>query len=271
MPCRQPRSVYHHINFLRPLDLKNFRDRLATPGRRLPMHFIETVAGHILAQLFEIAPLAHLPLRVDAERTAVHEQRREIFALGKQVRVNANLGLRCHLFASGPESKRRIAFQINRSEAVVPTLARRARPRQMRPLAACGQRHRQSFLIRNNFLRQCQAHAQLTIRLRRVAQAQFQFRRAVFRHPSNRRQLGADAAQAASRPERICRCQHHERDDERHGHAHRGRFDRSQQRERQHDDRRPNQQAIAGNDHPSPPCRRRREEALSDAVVWVAL
>ena len=78
----QPRGVKDHINLLRPFDLKQFGDWMPSLGRRLPVNLVVSVPGYVLAEPFKFAPLADLPVRVDAEGTAIKKQRRKILPLG---------------------------------------------------------------------------------------------------------------------------------------------------------------------------------------------
>ena len=71
MSGRKPGRVYDDIDFLRALDLKNFGDGFSAAGGGFPMNFIETIAGAVLAQFFEIPSLADLALRMKAQRSAM--------------------------------------------------------------------------------------------------------------------------------------------------------------------------------------------------------
>ena len=75
----QPRGVHDHIDLLGPFDLENLRDRPAPPGGGLPVDFIVAVAGNVFAQFFEIAALADLPLRVEAEGAPVQNSAARFF------------------------------------------------------------------------------------------------------------------------------------------------------------------------------------------------
>jgi len=42
--------------------------------------FVQRVAVDVIAQLFKLAPLPHLPLRVNAERAAIQKERGDTLA-----------------------------------------------------------------------------------------------------------------------------------------------------------------------------------------------
>ncbi len=129
-PRAEPRRINDDINLLGPLDLKNFRNGFATARGGFPVDLVVAVAGHVLAQFFELAPFADLPLRMQAGYPAIQEQRGEIFPVAQQVRVNAQFRARRQRFAYGPESERRRALHVRGVERKLPALARHARPRQ---------------------------------------------------------------------------------------------------------------------------------------------
>jgi len=62
-------------------------------GRGFPVNFVVTVAGDVFAKLLEVTALADLALGMQAEAAAIQEESGEIFALGQEVGIDANLGL----------------------------------------------------------------------------------------------------------------------------------------------------------------------------------
>jgi len=135
----QSGSVHNDIDFLCLFDLKNFRDRPAAPRRCFPVNFIVAVAGHILAQFFELASFAQLPLRMDAERAAIQKQRRHIFSFGQQIWIDANFRLHGNGFARRPKSERRRCLDKRGIERITAALKGRARDGDSRPLGFGGQ------------------------------------------------------------------------------------------------------------------------------------
>src|SRR5260370_2901807 len=101
------------------------------------MDLIKAVPGNVLAELFEIAAFADLALGVQPERSSIQKKRRELFALGEQVRIHAKLALDPGDSAMRPKSKRRSGLEVDALNRVISTLSRHTLPFVPRPLRLC--------------------------------------------------------------------------------------------------------------------------------------
>src|SRR5206468_11783844 len=63
-PAGKPRRIHDHVDFLSTLDLKNLRDRFTPPRSGFPVNFVKTVPSGVFTQLFKIAALSDLSLRM---------------------------------------------------------------------------------------------------------------------------------------------------------------------------------------------------------------
>src|SRR5260370_775850 len=139
------------------------------------MDLIKAVPGNVLAELFEIAAFADLALGVQPERSSIQKKRRELFALGEQVRIHAKLALDSANAAMRPKSKRRRGFEVDALNRVISTLSRQTGPFVPRPFRRWRQTDDCIRLLRIDLLRERQSQSELASALLLITNPQFDF------------------------------------------------------------------------------------------------
>ena len=118
------------------------------------MDLVEAVTGNVFSKLFKLAAFADLPLGVEAKRTAMQKERRQIFSFGKQVWIHPNLALERYLLSDRPKAERRGGLKIGALKLVIPPLHWPAIPMKAGPFSSGWQGDPGILVVRLNFRRQ---------------------------------------------------------------------------------------------------------------------
>ena len=131
-PRGKPGGIDHYVDLLRALHLKYFRDGAAKPRGGLPVDLVETFAGNVLAQLFELTAAAQLPHHVNAVDAA--PQGLQVL-MTAEIRIDANFNLLERLPpATRPKAERRPgSIKIACIDAVAAAPVRHPRPGELGP------------------------------------------------------------------------------------------------------------------------------------------
>src|SRR6185369_15701735 len=143
---RETGGIEDDVHLLGALDLEDFGDRLPALGGGFPMDFIESIAGNVFAELFEIASAADLALGVEPEGAAMQEKGRQLVALAEQAGIDAQFRGGGQGFADRPKAEPRSRFNPHGLDSEIPPAAGAAGPAEAGPLASFGQGDEGVFL-----------------------------------------------------------------------------------------------------------------------------
>ena len=163
------------------------------------MDFVVAVARHVLAELFKIASLPRLPLRVDAEFAAAEEKRRDVFPLVEKIRIDAQLGARRLARAHRPETQRRGDFEIGALEKILPAPVRRDRPVEPRNRGVRRQQRGAVVRLGGDLARKSEADAEQPRGERFVVDADFEHAGPVFLQAAPRPAVARECRRVAPR------------------------------------------------------------------------
>ena len=104
-------SIKRKIDFLRSLQLEDFRDRKPPFGGRFPVDLIEAVSSFVLSQFLKFSSSANLWLGVHADCAAIQKVR-DLFSFDPQVRVDADFAVDGSMVTMNPETERGTPIKI---------------------------------------------------------------------------------------------------------------------------------------------------------------
>jgi hypothetical protein len=201
------------------------------------MDLVDAVARKVLAQLFEIAALPSLALRVDAKLPALEKERGHVLAFVEHVWIHAQFGARGVARARPPKAKRRGNFQPGAIEKILAALARRAGPIELRKFSAGGQQRQARVLRDLDFTGKGEADPQGARNLRRIVDAHWEVGFLIFLQTREFRELDADSRQSRRRERSIEENDGEEATDEKCSHSKRRRHGPADGSARQHNHR----------------------------------
>ncbi len=213
------------------------------------MNLVVAVTGHVHPQLFEVAPLARLPLRMRADIRPAQEERGNVLPLRVEIGIHPHLHARRLAPAHGPESQRRLRFEISVLEKVLAAAIGSHIPLDPRHGGICRQLCDPVVGLRGQFAREGEANAQHSAGQGFIVDAHLENTEPVLLQPHDLGQFDTNPGELPAREKNIDDDQRQQSPDEECGKQNRAGHRRPHGCERQHDERNPEEEFGARDDH----------------------